>query len=333
MSVSKFLKKIFDFFRKQKIGGCAGGQKVRVIGVAMVKNEADIIELFIKINSRFFHEIHILDHRSTDYTAKIIKSMQDLGYPVKYILLENESGDYNQAEITTSYVQKVAREVECDYIMPIDADEFPHLNPNQSLNKTLGDATRESGYCLIPWVTYCPINDGYLKGPAPLYENFRARSAEPSQYYKVILTRNLGRTAKLCTGNHDIAGTNLVKPKKIKAILQHVPVRSAEQIISKAIIGSAALKLTKNHKKGETFHWDEMAKKITEKGMKLSYEDVLEIALNYAKLNDRKPASKIAVLTTCPRIGTAHDTIDLKDLAEIDAQKNIEEFRRATSHR
>ncbi len=329
MSVSKFLKKIFDLFRKQKIGGCAGGQKVRVIGVAMVKNEADIIELFIKINSRFFHEIHILDHRSSDQTATIVKALQSSGYPVKYVQLENSSGDYKQAETTTAYVQQVARDVDCDYIMPIDADEFPYFKSHQKIEVVLSAAMRDCGYCLIPWVTYCPINDNYFSSNAPLYENFRARNTEPAQYYKVILTRSFARTVELCKGNHNISEAGQYRAKKIRAILQHVPARSAAQITSKAIIGSTVAGLDENRKKGEMAHWDEMAEKILSKGMQLSHADVLDIALNYAKPQYAKRSPRISILCPYPRIGTPDDAITLKNLCTVDAQKNIGDFKRA----
>ena len=293
----------------------------------MVKNEADIIELFIKINSRFFSEIHILDHQSSDSTAAIITKCQSWGYRIKYKHLENDGTGFNQAEITTNYIQQVARDYDCDFIMPIDADEFPHFSSGSQVFKTLSKATSTCGYCLIPWVTYCPINDDYLSSHAPLYSNFKPRSFEPDQYYKVILTKDFAKTVKLTTGNHNVVEEEKYKPKKIKAVLQHVPVRSAAQISSKAIIGSATLKVTKNRKAGETFHWDEMAERILRQDMKVSAAETLDIALNYAKLKNDKRSPRISLFSLYPPIGTSEDSIELKDLAKVDLHKNINAFR------
>lgn len=327
ISLKQFWDKLLSFFFNKNSVTDDLNNKARIIGVAMVKNEADIIELFIKINCRFFTEIHILDHLSSDHTAAIIKKCQAWGYPVKYKLLEHDGSGYNQAEITTHYVQLVARDCECDYIMPIDADEFPCMGSAQKIGKILSEATSACGYCLIPWVTYCPINEDYLSSQAPLYTNFRSRNHEPEQYYKVILTRDFAKNVKLTAGNHSVVEEKKYRPRKIKAILQHVPVRSAAQISSKAIIGSATLKITKNHKKGESFHWDEMAERILQKNMEISKAETLDIALNYAKLKKQKRSPKISRLPWRPRIGTPLDSIELKDLARVDLEKNLENFK------
>ena len=330
-SLQQFLGKILCFSFKKNPPTSDLKKKARIIGVAMVKNEADIIELFIKINCRFFTEIHILDHLSSDHTATIIKKCQDQGYPVKYKLLENDGRGFNQAEITTQYVQQVAREIECDYIMPIDADEFPFISPPKKINRILHEATKNSGYCLIPWVTYCPVNDNYLAASAPLYTNFRSRNFEPEQYYKVILRRDFAQTVKLTTGNHDVVGAEKYKPKKIKAILQHVPVRSAAQISSKTIIGSATLKITKNHKQGEIFHWGEIAEKILRQNMELSQAETLSFSLNYARLKKHKRSPRISFFNIHPRIGTELDSIEFKDLAKVDLRKNLEAFKKTNA--
>ena len=52
----------------------------RLAAVTMVKNECDIIELFVRINSRVFDFIHILDHGSNDGTADILARLTAEGY-------------------------------------------------------------------------------------------------------------------------------------------------------------------------------------------------------------------------------------------------------------
>ena len=274
-----------------------------------------------------FSEIHILDHFSSDSTATIIKILQTRGYPIKYTLLENDGSGFNQADITTQYVRRVAHELECDYIMPIDADEFPCMRPTYKINKMLAEATRRDGFCLIPWVTYCPINKDPLNGPAPLYTNFKPRNYEPQQYYKVILTRDFAKSVKLTAGNHGVVTETKNKPKIIKAILQHVPVRSPAQITSKAIIGSAIQKMTINRKPGEAFHWHKMAEKILAKNLEISQAEALDIALNYAKTKNCLFSPKISVFPWHPRIGTPEDSIELIDLAQVNFKKNLEAFK------
>ena len=55
----------------------------RLVGVGMVKNEADVVETSIRHNLRFLDEMIVLDHDSTDATPTILSSLVDEGLPLK----------------------------------------------------------------------------------------------------------------------------------------------------------------------------------------------------------------------------------------------------------
>lgn len=303
--------------------------KKRFIAVSMVKNEADIIELFLRINLRFFGKIYILDHLSDDATSQIIRKLQAEGLSIEYILLTDTNGAYNQSDITTFYVNKIAQEVDCDFIVPLDADEFIHCWGMKKPEKVLQAATSSCGYCLIPWLTYCPINDLYLNGQAPLYHNFRARNREPQQYYKVVMERTFAKTVKLAMGNHDVISEVDLKPQRVfNVILQHVPVRSSEQISSKAIVGSMAYKIKQDRKPGDGYHWDELAKTAIHFNLQLPHGHVRDIAINYAKPAHFKGVLYVPRFSFNPRIGSANENIRYTGLSEINAKSNIEAFKR-----
>ncbi|MSS99437.1 MAG: glycosyltransferase family 2 protein [Opitutales bacterium] len=299
--------------------------KCRLAGVAMVKNEADIIELFIKINSRVFERLYILDHNSEDRTAEIVEIMCSKGYPVELVRLVGESAAYNQAEITTRYVNQIAKEKDYDFVMPIDGDEFLYFG-DQDIKTIPLEKIAPGGFGLIPWVTYCPRRTGYLSTQAPLYHNFEPRNKEPRQYYKVVLTRELAKTCVLQMGNHGIDQPRNLSPSKIPLILQHVPVRTPEQISSKAYIGSKALALKPDRKPGEGAHWDNIYQIIKRKNMQLSHEDALDIALNYAADRKHPRPPRFRFFGKYPRIGTPEDTIDLKNEATVDFRETILRF-------
>ncbi len=88
---------------------------MKFAAVAMVKNECDIIELFIKINSRFFDHIYFLDHMSNDNTVKIINLMIAKGYNISYRIIADKA--YNQSLETTFEVRRIAKLNLYDFII------------------------------------------------------------------------------------------------------------------------------------------------------------------------------------------------------------------------
>jgi hypothetical protein len=47
---------------------------MKIAAVTMIKNECDILELFIKVNSRIIDAFYIIDHGSTDNCKKLLKN-------------------------------------------------------------------------------------------------------------------------------------------------------------------------------------------------------------------------------------------------------------------
>ena len=128
----------------------------------MVRNECDIIELFIKINSRVFDAIYIVDHMSSDGTKEIISALKMQGFPVEYSQLN--CSQFNQAETITNLVRQVAQLNLYDYIVPMDADEFLCIESND-----ISRWISSKSFGLIPWRTFCPISNEYYAAEAPLY--------------------------------------------------------------------------------------------------------------------------------------------------------------------
>src|SRR4051794_31349118 len=95
---------------------------MKLWAVAMVRNEADIIEAFVRHNLAFVDGIAVIDHHSTDDTRTILHSLMEEGLPVLSLRTEDE------AFFQGSHVSKVAREclerTGCEFVFALDADEF-----------------------------------------------------------------------------------------------------------------------------------------------------------------------------------------------------------------
>jgi len=49
---------------------------MKLVGVVMAKNEADVIEAFVRHNLRFLDRLLIIDHQSSDATANIVMALR-----------------------------------------------------------------------------------------------------------------------------------------------------------------------------------------------------------------------------------------------------------------
>ena len=56
---------------------------MRLIGVAMVRNEADIIEAFVRHNLTILDALVVVDHASLDGTSEILTLLQREGLPLR----------------------------------------------------------------------------------------------------------------------------------------------------------------------------------------------------------------------------------------------------------
>ena len=87
---------------------------VRIGVVSMVKNESDIIELFLKINLRSADRIFLIDHCSQDGTLEIAKEMQKL-YP-QIAIFSFKEREFRQSDVVTSMVRDISSQNIVDYI-------------------------------------------------------------------------------------------------------------------------------------------------------------------------------------------------------------------------
>jgi glycosyltransferase involved in cell wall biosynthesis len=287
---------------------------VRIAGATMIKNECDIIELFVRINSRHLDHIFIVDHCSTDHTREILVRLIAEGFPLTAYAYD--ASDFQQSQVITWLVRQIASSGTYDYIVTLDADEF--INPKLGTFAESLIASIPQGKCgHIKWESFAPIRDEYYFAEAPLFELFRQRLTENPQFYKVIISSSVGVNCTVTEGNH-FATVNgqMVECLPVEATLQHVPVRSADQLYGKALIGNHRLSIKVGRGKSETTHWDDIAQLIRKNGYKLPYEDLLKIALEYASdggnFVDGQP-----MLNDGSRIGSPNDKIIYKDFSKI----------------
>lgn len=295
----------------------------------MVKDECDIVELFVKINLRRLDHLFIVDHGSRDGTPEILRRLAASGYAIT--VTEYEGLDRNQRDVTTRLMSSVAATDEYDFIVPLDADEFIYCG-DRCLADVLAAEVPQGGAAQMRWVTYAPVAALAEAGPAPLFHRFRMRALEPIQYFKVVLSNDLAKNAQLSVGNHTVVfnGAPMSLPTST-VLLQHVPVRSAEQLSVKALIGSLRNSIRPERTPAESFHWDQMAKVIRDAGYRLSAQDLFSLACRYAT-DLAVPAPELEqCIEAAARVGRADDVIEYPELCRIIPMRNFDTFARALS--
>jgi hypothetical protein len=286
--VSKYFYKKYRQYRAKKTEGLlpnfilvnakpvASTNKKTAI-ILMVKNESQIIEYFVRINSYWADHIFIINDRSSDSTTMILESLIAEGFKIS--IIENQSLEYHQDKVMTGLMRSVAMLDYYDFIVPLDADEFVfdfdgYLKQVNAINANI--------VIRMKWKTLIPKIAEPMEDPYP-FKKFDVIINEPIEIKKLVIPNKLAKKSFLSMGNHEIYFKKLQTCEYIDAqfLLFHAPVRSAAQLVSKIIIGSSKFKLKRNKARGEGKHWLDIYLKIKVKNFVISLDDLRLLAYCY----------------------------------------------------
>jgi hypothetical protein len=256
-----------------------------LVGVSVVKNEADIIEANVRHNLRYLDRLIVLDHDSCDATSRILRFLVEEGLPLTLRRLPKAAPAFYQPQITHGLMREAFDQFGADFVFPIDADEFIRTPSRAALIAALRGTT--ACVASLPWQTYVPAVDG--QGGHPLHAlRWRIESANAA-FGKVVVSRRIDANEwRIGRGNHVVYeqyGTDLswtAGDALAGMALAHLPLRSPAQLISKALIGWLARKLSYGPK-GETttssWHLRELFQRVVLTGEPITYADVHDYAI------------------------------------------------------
>ena len=212
----------------------------RVVSISMVKNEADVIEPFVRHNLQFVDAMFILENGSVDTTREILLEMEREGLPL--VIIDDPVVGYAQGQKMTRLLAAITSTVFPEFVVPLDADEFIRCESRPAFDQSL-EAIAPGGSGTIEWVTYVLTPSQAADGVSnPPRDMTIRRTTEDPPYSKTIL-RTAGAYVPqfaFAQGNHSVSR---IDDGSVDAIpvsgvaLGHFPVRSAEQLESKAIVG------------------------------------------------------------------------------------------------
>ncbi|HET9338938.1 MAG TPA: glycosyltransferase family 2 protein [Casimicrobiaceae bacterium] len=221
---------------------------MKLWGVSMVRNEADIIEAFVRHNLTVLDGLLVVDHGSADSTLRILAAL--CAERVRLVVLRSDAAGYLQSEIVTSAVREAFSRGRADAVFPLDADEFLRIGGRDELVAALA-AIPPGHHGRIAWPTYVPPLDGEPADMIALLRAARRCDAklplEPRVLRKVALTAHFAAdpSATLTMGNHGVilgrdprnspTMPHVALPERVVEVC-HVPIRSARQFVTKTAI-------------------------------------------------------------------------------------------------
>jgi len=110
---------------------------MKLVGISMVRNEADIVDLTIRHHLRLgCDSVLVVDNGSTDRTVAVLRRLAKSDRRIKWT---RDPGPLRQSEIMTTLAREAYR-VGAEWIVPFDADEFWWCRPDKTLTTFLDGA-------------------------------------------------------------------------------------------------------------------------------------------------------------------------------------------------
>lgn len=199
-----------------------------VIGIAMVRDEADIVEHTVRHMLTQVDQVIIANNCSTDGTREILEQLD-------VVLVDDPDPAYYQARKMTALATRAAV-AGADWVIPFDADEVWY-SPHGRLADVLADLPPEVAIARAEMYDHIATADD----PAESNPLFRLgwRRRDRGKLPKVACRPTL--PVSIHQGNHSASYKTDVTDA---LVIRHFPYRSAEQFINKARNGSAAMKAT-----------------------------------------------------------------------------------------
>jgi|GEM_PF-5468979 len=225
--------------------------------ITMVKNEMDILPLWLDYYKPYIDCFYIVDHFSDDGTYEYLLSLVKSGASIR-LFRYNEQG-YYQSEVLTRLAVDIQNNGVNTWVLPLDVDEFI-----KDLNKFIPFCNTLSPYSIIrlSWRNLCPmvINDFFDKSSR---EIFLKSPILDSKRGKVLFHSDSisNENFKITQGAHNILGKyNKKVNTNLSWELYHIPIRSRAQFLIKIYQGVLSYeKMNINFKKNKMgFHWFRM---------------------------------------------------------------------------
>jgi hypothetical protein len=220
---------------------------MKIWGITMVRDEADIIELTLRhMTAQGVDGLLVADNLSRDGTSTILERLRR---ELPLTVVPDEDPAYRQSEKMTALAERV-HALGADWVVPFDADEIwrPHRGA-----ATIREAIEGSDASIL----VAPMFDHF---PRPTLRRGsivdRMPWNRPAEVMGMKVAVRWQPGAHLQMGNHDVDGIDGARIGNL-LLIDHYPFRSWRQFRRKNRQGREAIQLT-DEPAGICYHWRDL---------------------------------------------------------------------------
>lgn len=225
----------------------------KVVAISRCKNEADIVEAWVRHTLTHVDRLVVEHNSSEDDTGEILANLQLEGLPLT-VVDAKVIGDH-QAERMNLLKDKVLEDGDVAWIVPLDTDEFVEC-PGRLADQLL-NLSADADVVQMPWVTFVCHGEDEAPTLNPVLRMGHRMKDEGTPYPKVVLSRAAAQRGKLSQGQHYLLepdgrwtwGSQLSNSHESgpALILGHFPIRDPDQWACKAAIAHLQHTAEGNH--------------------------------------------------------------------------------------
>jgi len=262
---------------------------MKLVGIGTVKNEADIIESFVRHNLGRLDALVLIDDGSVDGTQEILLSLEAEGLNLVTLEWDGSAGQEQSMKLSELLLVLASR-MNFDWIFPLDADEAIDCENRAALEKAL---RKMAPGCVatLPWRTYIPtVADDWAQAN-PFQRIINRKAWETPQFYKVAIPESQLKFMPIviASGSHTARRTTAFRQLSMTALedvaLAHFPVRSPDQLVSKVVCGWLSLIAEGAGRPSRGFHWRDMYAQFVRNGAPTT-EEIERLARGYSGQTD-----------------------------------------------
>lgn len=201
--------------------------------IAMVKDEADIIESTVRWMAANVSEVYIADNGSSDGTDEIVT---DLAFELGNVhLTHDEEPAYLQSQKMTRLAHEAHEWFDCEWVVPFDADEIWYCTAGR-IEENLDDVGE--GMMVATAQLFDHVATGEDPDIADPVDRIVWRRDQPLPMPKVAC-RWRGDLV-IHQGNHGCDYGGVLPASTPLMVVRHFPYRSADQFVRKVVNGARA---------------------------------------------------------------------------------------------
>jgi hypothetical protein len=255
---------------------------MKLAALTFTRIDGDVLEEFLRHTARFVDHHYLGIMGSADSALAIAEALVVEGLPITIWRLSNRASLEGDPRMTGPFARLIFERLGCEYLLPLDADEFVLARDRDHLERAL-EALPPQTHGLADWTTYVPSKNDDASEPRVLARIQHRRKVETPAYAKVFIHRSFAGDpgAVITAGNHLVTGGASQAVALADIRLAHFPVRSLLQLQCKALLGTSAILMAGSETASLGYQWQLAYKRLFARGKDSISPDLSRLAARY----------------------------------------------------